>query len=493
MNTLNNRPSQAVRQVAIIGAGIGGLMSALALCRQGVQVTVYERDPAPAAGVAPANSWDWLRKGVPQSVHPHFFMGRLRVLLEKEYPELVQKLMAAGTSESDVQDYVHTDFAGRLPPSPGDARLRTLNCRRTTFEMMVREYAETLPNLAFRNGVQVSGLRTHGSKPAEVSGIVLEDHRDGDFIPADAVIDASGRFSKLAKSLRGQGVTMLEDQRDSGIWYLTRHYRIKPGHTYPDVFGLPGAQFADFTVGALPADNGYFTVTFQVYREDKALAAALRDPQHFQKICAATSQVAPWVDPARSEPAGKVYGFGQMDSYWRNTVINGTPSVLNYYCVGDSCVRSNPKYGRGCTWSTLAAHKLSSLLLDNLSAADRIRAYESWLEREFRHDWRTMRNIDRSTERAFAVAAGKLHAGPLMKIGQSMQSFVNEAIVTEPGLFRDLWTGYNGFQHMSSWTFKPVNWLRLARAWLTRRRHTQLLQSQRGRATHAEMVDSTAS
>ena len=57
-----------IGHVAVAGAGIGGLMSALALSSRGIDVTVFERDGAPPTGVAPADSMDWLRKGVPQSL-----------------------------------------------------------------------------------------------------------------------------------------------------------------------------------------------------------------------------------------------------------------------------------------------------------------------------------------------------------------------------------------------------------------------------------------
>ena len=134
------------------------------------------------------------------------------------------------------------------------------------------------------------------------------------------MIDASGRFSKLVQSLKDAGADIQEDQRDSGIWYFTRHYRVRPGQSFPDVFGLPGAQFEDFTVGALPADNGYFTVTFQVYREDKALAEALRDPDHFQRVAEGTNQVAPWVNPDRAEPTSNVHGFGHLIDLMRGTI-----------------------------------------------------------------------------------------------------------------------------------------------------------------------------
>lgn len=479
--------TKPIQHVAIIGAGIGGLMSALALNRHGIEVDLFERDPAPNHNVEPENSWDWLRKGVPQSLHPHFFMGRLRVLLEENYPELVAQLFAAGADESRLQDYVYPPLAHRISAAEDDSQLSTINCRRTTFEMTVRHYVESLSDITIHNQAKVVGLDISPGDPIEVTGVQIETDGVVQTLSVDAVIDASGRFSKLVQSLKDAGADIQEDQRDSGIWYFTRHYRIKPGQSFPDVFGLPGAQFEDFTVGALPADNGYFTVTFQVYREDKALASALRDPDHFQTVAEGTNQVAPWVDPDRAQPTSNVHGFGQMDSFWRKTVIDDQPTVLNYFPVGDACLRSNPKYGRGCTWSTLAAHDLSDLLAEDATPADRVRRYEQALEDAFRRDWLTMRDIDRSTERAFEVAMGKRAPSLSERISQRVQYFVNEAILLEPALFRDLWRGYNGLQNMDKWSRNPKNWVRLIRAWHQRRMHGPLLDSQRGRLSHKAM------
>lgn len=479
--------TKSIEHVAIVGAGIGGLMSALALNRHGIEASLFERDPAPKDNIEPENSGDWLRKGVPQSLHPHFFMGRLRVLLEENYPKLVAQLFAAGADESRLQDYVYPALAHRISANQGDSQLSTINCRRTTFEMTVRRYVESLSGITIHNQAKIVGLETAPGNPIEVTGVRIDTGGEIRRLDADAVIDTSGRFSKLIQSLKDAGAAIQEEQRNSGIWYFTRHYRIKPGQSFPDVFGLPGAQFEDFTVGALPADNRYFTVTFQVYRKDKELAAALRNPNHFHSVCEATNQVAPWVDPARAEPTSNVYGFGQMDSFWRKTVVNDQPTVLNYFCVGDACLRSNPKYGRGCTWSTLAAHILSDLLAADATPSERVSRYEKALEDTFRQDWQTMREIDRSAERAFEVAMGKRAPSLSERVSQRIQYFVNEAMLLEPALFRDLWRGYNGFQNMDKWARNPRNWARLIRAWFQRQTHRSLLDSQRGRISHQAM------
>ena len=84
---------------------------------------------------------DWLRKGVPQSLHPHFLMGRLRLLLEARYPQLVEALLEGGVGENELADYIHPGCRARYRQRAGDERLRSLNSRRTTFEMIARRFA----------------------------------------------------------------------------------------------------------------------------------------------------------------------------------------------------------------------------------------------------------------------------------------------------------------------------------------------------------------
>ena len=479
-----------IRKVAVVGAGIGGLMSALALSRRGISVTVLERDAPPPVGVAPAESMDWLRKGVPQSLHPHFLMGRLRLLLEERYPELVKRLLNAGVGENEMADYLHPRFRARYRKRAGDERLKSLNSRRTTFEMIVREHVESLANVTLRDDARAVGLLgdNPGGLPVRVRGVAVETSAGGEELAADAVIDASGRFSRFSAQLEDLGVRMHIDQRDSGLLYLTRHYRLNDGCDYPLGAGLPAAIFHDFTLGALPSDNGTFTVTFQIFKKDQAVAKALRDRDHFQATCMKVEAVRPWVDPANAAPTSRVYGFGHMDSFWRRTVAGDEPQVVGLYHVGDSCVRSNPKFGRGCTWSAVAAHLLADLLTRNLTEEERIKRYESGLEAEFLRDWQTMRRIDRATESAFEIASGRRRATVSERLSMRFSALVTEATASEPEFFRELWTGYHGLAGMSEWTRKPHVWPRLARAWLNAGRYRQQGVLKRGRPGRGEMA-----
>ena len=60
--------------VVVVGAGIGGLGSALAFARAGHRVTLIERDDTPMPADV-EGAFEWQRRGAPQVRHPHAFLG----------------------------------------------------------------------------------------------------------------------------------------------------------------------------------------------------------------------------------------------------------------------------------------------------------------------------------------------------------------------------------------------------------------------------------
>src|ERR1700741_2732503 len=115
-------------KVVVIGGGVAGLNAALALSAKDFQVTILERDPAPP----PDASIDWRRRGVPHSVHPHFFMGRLRKLFAERHPRLLDRMRAAGVGERTFEEYLHPWNREAYVPAPIDGALVALSARRTT-------------------------------------------------------------------------------------------------------------------------------------------------------------------------------------------------------------------------------------------------------------------------------------------------------------------------------------------------------------------------
>src|SRR5437879_70293 len=83
-------------RVLVIGAGMAGLWTALALAPSGRPITVLERDPPPPDGGPDAAFANWTRRGVGHLRHSHAFLARLRLIIRDDHPELLAELLAAG-------------------------------------------------------------------------------------------------------------------------------------------------------------------------------------------------------------------------------------------------------------------------------------------------------------------------------------------------------------------------------------------------------------
>ena len=67
----------------IVGAGIGGLVTALMLGREGHEVVVCERDASPVPVDADDMWSSWSRPGTPQARLGHTFLAGFRRMLER--------------------------------------------------------------------------------------------------------------------------------------------------------------------------------------------------------------------------------------------------------------------------------------------------------------------------------------------------------------------------------------------------------------------------
>ncbi len=479
-------------RVAVVGAGMAGLSCALAFSERGFDVTLYERDAAPRGGSESVRAISERRRGVPQAVHPHFFMGRLRESLRARHPDLLARLAAAGAGEGRFVESLHPLARRRYQESPGDAALTSIAARRTTFERVLRDYVEERRLARIESSCEVTelvGRAANAEAPARVEGVRVRraDGRDVQ-VDAEIVVDASGRAGSLAGDLAALGVPLGVEQHDAGIVYFTRHYELLPGRQLPSSHGLPGQIFADFVIGALPADSGTFTVTFQVYRDDPELARVVKDPVKFQALCMRLPVLARWVSPEQARPISDIFGFGAMDAYWRSTLAGGRPGVLGFFFAGDTAVRTNPRYGRGCTWAFVSADQLAAVLAATPDPLERALRYERALRSELRRDWETTLAIDRATRRRFEVAAGRRAASVADRAREAFSNLLDEAQLADPAVFRAIWTGYHGLAGMSAWTRDPRAWLGLARFALTRPRQRRALEERSVRPTRAEML-----
>ncbi len=459
-------------RVLVIGAGMAGLFTALALGASGRKVDILERDPPAPDGGADDAFETWNRRGVGHLRHSHAFLARLRKIIVDNHPALLDELKAAGVQELKFADGLNPIAKARYRPRPEDAGLTVLTSRRTTLELVLRRYVERMANVTLNSGVNAIGLlgSLDGENRYVVRGLRLEDAGGVREEEADLVVDAAGRMSQGFEWLAEAGVSTPEESEDAGILYYTRHYRLRPDQSEPERAAAPAAgDLGYIKYGLFPADNRCFSITLAVPEIEQTLRQAVLKPETFDRICGLLPGIARWTDAERSEPISKVFGMGDLKSRWRDTVVDGRPKALNLFFVGDGLVRTNPLYGRGCSFAAVEAHLLRDVLDAHKRPAARAIAYHDAVTAELRPYYDDMRTQDRSAIRRARNALDPTYR-PRAK-AKILKSFGEDAITialrSDPDLIREFMRGFHMLEPSSAWLKRPANLAKVVGAWAT--------------------------
>mgnify|MGYP001025329051 CR=1 FL=1 len=467
-------------KVLIVGAGIAGLCCALALGRSGREVTILERDAPPPAGGADVAFRDWKRSGVGHLRQSHAFLARLRNILQADHPGLLADLAAEGVRDLGFEGMLSELQRDHYRARPGDAELTIITSRRTTLELVMRRYVETLPDIVVRPGVFVRGLITErrGDAPLRVTGVRADEGGRAVEIRADVVVDASGKGGILVDQLREAGAVIPEFNESAGILYFTRHYRLRPGRSEPPRIGNPpsGGDLGFLKFGVFPADNGCFSITMCTPEIEYEMRKAIVDPDRFQAMAMMLPGLRPWINPEQAEPTSKVFGMGDLICRWRDMVTDDRPAALGYFAVGDNLVRTNPLYGRGCSFAAVAAYRLRDVLADSDDPATRARAYHDAVRRDLRPFFDLMLKQDRDAVKRARHALTPGHK-PSLK-ARLARSFAEDGIAIamryDVDLLRQAMRGFHMLEHPQLWLKKPRNLVRVLRYWARgKRRNAQ--------------------
>ena len=443
--------------VIVVGAGVAGLGSALALSQQGHRVIVVERDGAGLPASPDAAFEQWSRRGAPQARHSHAFLARLRNLLRDRAPEVLAELLAAGATEVRFVDHP-PPRVGPLAPEPGDEDLVALACRRTTFEWVLRRHVLRTHGVEVVAGV-VDGLLADGAGPGGVPHVAGVRLAGGAEHVGDVVVDASGRRSPLPVWLDRLGAApVVQEEEDTGIVYSSRFYRLRPGMDVPYQGGLVVADLGYLKYAVFGGDNATFSITFGVYADDKEMRRLL-SPGPFTAAATTLVGTRPWVEPARAEPITGVEVMAGLINRRRRFMAGDRPVATGVFPVGDSSICTNPLYGRGCSLALVQAYLLADVLAehpaDPLAAAH---AFDTATRAEIEPWYRAATDQDRTSGDGGA--------------GVDMASLVRDGLLpaarTDPVVFRAFIRSFNLLQPPGAIMSDPVVVARVLAAWQAR-------------------------
>ncbi|OBK48390.1 oxidoreductase [Mycobacterium sp. 1081908.1] len=359
----------------VIGGSIAGLCAARVLSDCYARVSVYERDELPGA---PAH-----RATVPQDRHLHMLMARGAAEFESLFPGLLDDMVDAGVPMLENRpDCIHLGAAGHV--------LGTGHTLRDEFTAYVpsRPHLEWQLRRRVRDIDNVEIIRRSVAEPRfdrarqRVTGVLLDPQDGGEPepVPADLVVDAAGRGTRLPVWLEQWGYRRpVEATIDIGINYATQQFRMPEGLIAEKVVVAGASHDESLGLGMLHYEDGVWVLTtFGV--------AGAKPPATFPDMLALAGKLLPAhfnAALARAEPVGEPAYHAFPASRWRRYHrLDRFPAGI--VPLGDAVASFNPTFGQGMTMAVLQAGHLRRALQSNDLARELNRAtakttYPVWM------------------------------------------------------------------------------------------------------------------